>query len=372
MLPPTSFLPPVKLIQNVSADALSSHIAVLREIFTPDVRGSGLTKSPAESVKDQLRADEFEKSYSVRWLTALISCSDAWQEPRASEKYDHVLQEASRLLALFSGPSTASSLTRKFTFSLGLIPGGTSFPTMPDALEVVLRDISIDSQDSSSVGNQTWGSACILAEMIANNPAGYLSSAFRRRAIDVLELGAGTGLVSLVVAKLLSLHLQTSASVVATDFHPSVLNNLEENVKINFPGKTSPILSVRTLDWSMWDRVGDDWDHHFDLIIGADIIYESDHARWIKQSVEHYLAKPEGEGLIEQPSFHLIIPLRRTHQMESQTVETVFTTVRWVEATDSQEWALGILNVQNISRPAHTNDREDVMYRYYRIGWGVA
>jgi len=372
ILPPTSFLPPIKQIQGVPVDTLSKHVAFLENIFTPYVRGSGLAKTPEEDAKDQLRADDFERSYSVRWLTAIISSSEFWQEENINEKYDSVLQQASRLLALFSGPSTTSSLTRRFVFPVGSIPDDLSSDTPSRALEVVLQDISIDSQDFSSVGNQTWGGSCVLAETVAKNPTDFLSSAFHRQSIKVLELGAGTGLVSIVVAKLLRLCPSVPASVIATDFHPSVLSNLEMNVRMNFSAEPHPILCVQPLDWSSPDRTGDGGINHFDLILGADIIYEADHARWIKGCVERYLIKPADEDLVNQPAFHLIIPLRRTHQMESVSVEKVFGTVGWVkDAPESPGWTLGILSVQDISRAAHSNDRENVTYKYFRIGWGV-
>ena len=92
----------------------------------------------------------------------------------------------------------------------------------------------------------------------------------------------------------------------------------------------------------------------FDLIIGADIIYERLHARWVRSCVEQLLRKPYTPPVhvdveltssfgaaritqhatppIEDPPdapalFHLIIPLRGTHASETQSVEEVFTTV---------------------------------------------
>jgi predicted nicotinamide N-methyase len=376
MLPPTSFLPPLKQVQNVSADVLREQVGRLREIFTPAVRGSGLAKPADEdNENDLLCADEFERSFSVQWLTTLVACSEIWEDQGLSDQYDHVLQEASRLLALFAGPSSTSSFMRRFVFSFGPLraPGPPSLISQP--LEVVLQDISIDSQDFSSVGNQTWGSACVLAELVAKSPADYLSAAFHRQAINVLELGAGTGLVSLAVAKFLSLHPSVDANVFATDFHPSVLNNLELNVGLNFPLESKSLISVQSLDWSMCGQVGvrDDWVQHFDLILGADIIYEVDHAKWIKICVQRCLMKPGGEALPDQPAFHLIIPLRQTHEAESQTIEKEFGAVKWaMYAPSGGTWAVGILHVQTVSRPALGNGREDVTYKYYRIGWGAA
>jgi hypothetical protein len=305
----------------------------------------------------------------------LVSLSDHWegQQTEIDGIYAQILQDASEVLALFSCPSSTKSLSRSFIFRLGTTQRDARGIDFPPFVQVDLQDISIDSQDFSSVGNQTWGSSCILAELIALSPSEYLPSAYRRSSVKVLELGAGTGLVSLTVAKVLESFPTLSGEVVATDFHPSVLGNLRENVRGNFPTESS-ILSVQPLDWSWFVKKNQprvDYGR-FDLIIGADIIYELDHAVWIKSCVETCLLKPEGEDLQDQPSFHMIIPLRRTHKKELGTVERVFDVVQWVHVCPaSVNWTLGILIVDDMVRQAHSDDREDVAYKHYRIGWGV-
>ncbi|KAG1811984.1 hypothetical protein EV424DRAFT_1349456 [Suillus variegatus] len=63
-------------------------------------------------------------------------------------------------------------------------------------VEAQLTDIPLDNDDYGSVGVQTWGAASVLAEMILEDPE-------RFGLLNVLELGAGTGLINLVVMKLL-------------------------------------------------------------------------------------------------------------------------------------------------------------------------
>ncbi|KAG1841596.1 hypothetical protein C8R48DRAFT_838075 [Suillus tomentosus] len=78
------------------------------------------------------------------------------------------------------------------------------------------------------------------------------------RRLNVLELGAGTGLVSLVVMKLLDglpSFNHREVHVVATDFHPSVLANLRSNVNANVSSTHNQITSTHSitthfLDWS--------------------------------------------------------------------------------------------------------------------------
>jgi len=83
--------------------------------------------------------------------------------------------------------------------------------------------------DHLSVGVQTWGSAILLGREMAMRPTDF--GLFPPdKSIRVLELGAGTGLLSILCRKLLDLHHATLGTggtspglVVATDFHPDVL-----------------------------------------------------------------------------------------------------------------------------------------------------
>lgn len=108
-----------------------------------------------------------------------------------------------------------------------------------------MTDIPIRNQDYRSVGAQTWGRACVLAEMIVEHPEqvglGFLSGendTCSRRPLRILDLGAGTGLVVLTAAKVLVAFSSTAdcrATVAAADFYPSVLDNLRANIDKIFP-----------------------------------------------------------------------------------------------------------------------------------------
>src|SRR5262249_35267689 len=137
---------------------------------------------------------------------------------------------------------------------------------------------------------------------ICASPAHYLPD----RPIRVLELGAGTGLLSIITARL----ARSSSTIVATDYHPDVLANLAQNIKTN----ELVNVSVQHLDWeNPWQS-----DEPFDVILGADVIYHPDHALWIRNCVEKLLSK--------HGTFWLIIPIRSIgrHEDLDHTVETVF------------------------------------------------
>lgn len=50
--------------------------------------------------------------------------------------------------------------------------------------------------------------------------------------LNILELGAGTGLVGLALAEWLS-STELSSKVILTDYHPNVMSNLEHNARLN-------------------------------------------------------------------------------------------------------------------------------------------
>ena len=72
---------------------------------------------------------------------------------------------------------------------------------------------------------QTWGSSILLARRILNFPNYFLPTLKADRPLRILELGAGTGVVSLALVQS-PLALLKDARIDATDYHPDVLANL--------------------------------------------------------------------------------------------------------------------------------------------------
>ncbi|KAG2137939.1 hypothetical protein DEU56DRAFT_803251 [Suillus clintonianus] len=205
------------------------------------------------------------------------------------------------------------------------------------------------------------------------------------RRLNVLEFGAGTGLVSLAVAKLLDIlpsFNHCEVSVVATDFYPSVLANLRSNIDTNFPPTHNQISSAHSitthfLDWSSFSTTPrpDDLSCPFDIVFGADIIYEAQHAVWLRDCLKGLVRRPS-DGAASPAAFHLVIPLRPTHTFESSTVESVFLKACDVDPNDDAD--LVIVSKESIVCDAHGDYTrgqgldEDVEYVYYKIGWSNA
>ena len=390
MMPPTDYLPPIRDIRIYPLKSLNDALYYLRRIYNPEVRGSHRRRPFKNTLWDDaifteldtLRTDIFERTYAIKWLTALISqlgTENSDSDPLSAHLHqpstEDLLQNAASLLAICAGTASAGVIVRQFVFENRHEEEKEDI----NLINVELVDVPLDNHDYRSVGAQTWGSACIMAEMIVDHPRqfGFHQHHTECSTFRCLELGAGTGLVSITVTKMMmqkSMKNNTKLEVVATDYYPSVLTNLERNVYSNFPEPPSASVSIltRVLDWSTFSsQTNHDpvFESPFDLILGADIIYESQHTLWIKSCLTKLLRKPSSTSPSDiSPTFHLVIPLRATHIVESNTIEQVFL-LNNHNRNGSTE--LVIYYKEIIICDAESCKGEDVEYAYYKIGWGV-
>lgn len=245
-------------------------------------------------------------------------------------------------------------------------------------IEFTLRDGTVNA-DHSSLGMQTWGSALVLMEMIARSPQDFFPRTFGTisRPLRILELGAGTGLVTLALAKLfLALSIEEwdiAVEIVATDFHPDVIANLRDNVSSNLLHSSNPRISVSVhkLDWQQYENVDLEemnmapFDEPFDMVIGADIVYDYRHAAWICSTVAALLRKPRG-GEVE-PTFWLITPLRHTHTRETSSIDDTFPMA--ISPPHQVPPRLVISNVKEIEHAPFERHTQDTTYRLCAIKW---
>ncbi|KAJ8517671.1 hypothetical protein ONZ45_g5164 [Pleurotus djamor] len=271
------------------------------------------------------------------------------------------MQEAASLLALCSGTAGAGKVTRNFFFRS---------PILAKPVQVQLQDDPLDNHDYSSVGAQTWGGACVLSADIVEHPErfGLSSSSHQIMDIPVNSVGGTT------------LACFGAGSWDGLDFYPSVLANLERNITQNFASTLPTQVRVESayLDWSECSqntqRLLPPLDTPFDVVFGADIIYEELHARWIKGCLERLLKRPQpGASSRTIPAFHLVIPLRKTHAAESRTIEDVFTFAGAgcngeVGEDDAEAMELCITRKEIITCDGGDGS-DDVDYVYYCIQW---
>ena len=385
-IPPTLNLPQLKSLSNYSLSQVLDALSNLRVLYFPSplmesLRLQNNSKPYAHSVCDNsapdsgyasaeeddddtsdfdgrnealeiLRTDEFERTFAIKWLIGFTARSDTWISSvleTETEAYTYAVDEAISLLALFTGSESEQAITRKFYF---LASGG-------QPVEIELNDAPLVSEDHTSVGLQSWASSILLAERLCANPGKFsLDLATHGRDLRLLELGAGTGLLSITVAKFLnSGQLRTPGPppvIVATDFHPDVLANLQRNVDDN--ADTQGIL-VRKLDWSQPNSSSVPFDRPFDVILAADVVYEPSHASWIANCVTKLLARPAGV-------LWMIIALRSggRHEGLSSTVGEAF-------LFEGGSGRPSILEQETLQRMDGHGRADEMGYELFKIGW---
>ncbi|KAJ7067876.1 S-adenosyl-L-methionine-dependent methyltransferase [Mycena amicta] len=302
--------------------------------------------SESSDVIDGLRADIFERTFAIQWLTGLIGRIDELVSDDADEDAcERLVDDASALLARFAHQDDTEEpdLTRIFTFPVADGP----------ALHIELNDAALSRSDHTSVGLQSWGSAIVFAERLCSEPASF--DLVDNSPLRILELGAGTGLLSIAAAKLLPL-----ATVVATDYHPAILANLTANVRTNLLGAR---ICVAALDWSD-PSDAPPLDEAFDIVLAADVVYHPDHARWLRGCATRLLRSGG--------TFYLIVPVRTSgrHEGVDRTVDEVFAKDRPLDAQEQSGHRLAILEALDVGRQGGGVGRADESgYRLFKIGW---
>jgi len=361
-------------------------------------------EAPQDLDLDRIRADTSERDFAIKWVVGLIARSDVWMSTEEGdlEEETRLLDEAVELLDVLHRVGDESrdegnmengeedgALVREFVFPLSPTPA--SRKPMGDTrreVHVQLNDLPVSQDDHTSVGLQSWGSCIILAEGICADPERFLKTSVvppvssdveRTHHIRILELGAGTGMLSVVCAKILR-DWNWEGDIVATDYHADVLRNLDGNVRMNLLGKENVTVTVSHLDWkdpSSYDTKFDEGS--FDIILAADVIYDPHHARWIKGVVKRLLVKPlpcdggvcSGE-MLGSGTFWLFIPVRTTgrHEGMIDTVRELFPSVRFgMGLSESTCLELVIVDSEEISRRDGIGRADEVGYQLYRIGW---
>ncbi|KAI1445087.1 hypothetical protein F5Y02DRAFT_387754 [Annulohypoxylon stygium] len=314
-----------------------------------------------EDALDALRADSFERNFAIRWLTTLIARADELPLEDEAER-ERAVDKASYVLASFSKPMDEededdTGITRTFSFALDLSSASTS-PSAEKSnhdnkvpVDVQLNDISMTTH--TDVGLQTWGASVVFSDLICASPARFgFTPSILGPSPRIIELGAGTGLVSLVLAKALPLLGFTNSTVIATDYHPTVLANLEINA-LKAGVKTC------ALNWSDPVLVAP-LNSPADMLIATDVIYDLRHALWLRACATNLLA-PGGV-------FWLLMTVRPNgrHGAVIHSVESAF------QGTIPQNHDgryLAILGTENIEKRRGIGRGDESGYKLFRIGW---
>ncbi|XP_022010219.1 methyltransferase-like protein 22 isoform X3 [Helianthus annuus] len=241
------------------------------------------------------------------------------EESEQEDENDHVMSE----IHLGCPPKISGSFVSHFTFSLPpdveYIEGKYEYEGFDDSKlrqEVSLDDdgdlalprrkkplkdtfdVAIQHNITSSIP-KVWRAELVLCDFVLHKM--YTSSEFN--GIVAVELGAGTGLVGMLLARV-------AKSVYLTDHGIDILENCASNVHLNsalLPSKTS--VYVRELDWkASWPPTQDNcascesfaWSRsEFEelkkasLLVAADVIYSDD----LTDALFHTLERLMSNGL---------------------------------------------------------------------------
>lgn len=384
-LPPTSYLPPVRSIQTATEEQINASLRNLHSLYCPlrlpsalltksgHIEGTAtplnlvdsgyaseaedddnVTDSDAEDALTTLRTDVFERDFAVRWLTRLIMHVDELSI-ESEDSRSQILDEAAFILSSFSDTSEDNeedALTRDFSFP-------TSLSSALEGIKVQLNDAPLSGTDHTDVGLQSWGASIIMSGLMCASPERFGLKDLGRNS-TIVELGAGTGLVSLTIAKLLPRLATTNPTVVATDYHPAVLENLRSNIVTNFPSDDASLVQTMLLDWSV-PKSEPPLDVPIPLLFAADVVYAKEHAIWLRDCA--------GRMLALDGSFWLMITVRKHGKFEGipETVEAAF--ARWEECPKKSGKTLKILEKEMHEKQRGIGRGDETGYMLYRIGW---
>ncbi|KAI9810229.1 MAG: hypothetical protein M1827_006363 [Pycnora praestabilis] len=204
--------------------------------------------------------------YRLRVLKRLTaSIEEAILDPEEDEVSDDLMSCLAELLASSLPPEAISAQQKSYITYTMPTPLDT---TCEETRAVILLEARSVIAASGTTGLRTWEAALHLGT--------YLSSAAGVHHIkgkSVLELGAGTGFLSILCAK----HLE-AVQTVGTDGDDGVVEDMGTNASLNGLDGVTP-MSITVLRWG-WTLMGTKVEERgagfpFDVVLGADVTYDA-------------------------------------------------------------------------------------------------
>lgn len=360
--PPTSALPRLRTEPTLaSIESALKHLDIL--YGSTEQRPADLDDEILDEL-DAARADPTERSFVLGWLTRVVETELVWIPDTQSRRA--ATEHAAQILSGCTSALDDGDIVREFTFPLqdetGVpphiqavqnttvpSPSCASFSSVPGArrsVSVCVRDASLPPSDAHSVqgaaqaadavGVQTYASSVILCDLLVRCPSVWhqclevssspKSTWLSERAFQVMELGAGTGIVGMVAAHVVS-HIfgqWTNACrpiVYVTDYHADVMKNLFYNVEhyLHVPEEQVDVQCM-PLDWrALHDLVYPERAHgqsvactppapqSISLLLVADPVYDPMHATWLIAAIMYLLALPDTDA---DARAHIVLPVR--------------------------------------------------------------
>lgn len=186
-------------------------------------------------------------------------------------------------------PDDAATMTTATTTTATLVQ-----ELVFSGVEVRVREVAMATNESQSIVGQDapehdrtglgiWAASLVAAHWMSHLPLGASDDDNDATAspLTILELGAGCGCPSLVLAR-----KYPTARVWATDWNPEVVRNLRHNVELNGLSDNSCAWQMDWNDPTTWPP-----DPKPRVIIGADLIYETSMAELLASVVARLLPR---------------------------------------------------------------------------------
>ena len=226
-----------------------------------------------------------DNAAASRYLTSIISSELGWLS--SEHDREQIRELAATCLAHLAGRSAAPAIDRVFEVNSNL--------------HITLHEPSLTGDN---LGLKTWTSSLLLAKRLAvsERPS-------RAKRPQVLELGAGTGLVGIAVAWL----WQTDVTLTdLADIVPNLRRNVESNAQM--VAEAGGTMKTATLNWSDQVMIPDPG-ARFDIVVAADPIYSPEHPVILVSTISKWL-KSDSEA-----RFILELPLREHYRDERLRLE---------------------------------------------------
>lgn len=377
-IPPSSWLPPLK--RGPTTHELQSALRRIEKLVT--------------SASAQL-SDPLERSHVLSWLNRLFQGGVSVAEDEEGDSQDLIDDAAAVLEQVIvtdsavgssdSGDRGAkaspadASLERVFCFPFDFSrPNAQGKRNEGDDNQITVSLIDEELPPSTTsdtskeaalaVGVQTWAAAIVLSDLLVTRGGDIherLSSS-SSSPLKVMELGAGTGLVGLVCARLLQRLASpqtTPHQVILTDYHPLVLANLERNVQANSASQPfTPDVDVTTmhLDWSASHDNG--YAASQDLLVAADVVYSPTHAQWLYTTICALLARNDAS---------------RAHILNAKRMQGRFGEWGLVDGTDAafdagfvaDGWKMTVLRRVDLPKQKGLGRSDESGHVWWTLGW---
>lgn len=265
----------------------------------------GTPKSPFSGTATPIRRRKVRSEGLAGYLTRIVSNRLQWLEN--DEERELVWDTASQRLSERSGRAAMGAMTRTFAIPTVVYDGASagsghnlSLVAEEEADEHVVHiKLHEPALTEDNMGFKTWASSFQLAKRMAllKKSIPHLPDKS-----EILELGAGTGLVGIAAAVVFS------TTVISTDL-PEILPNLQQNIASNqsIIDAAGAQMKVAVLDWSNPEDFcvdGIAQPDKFPLIMAADPVYSPQHPELLCKAVGHHLARLSDARVV------VAIPLR--------------------------------------------------------------